>query len=186
MIAVCSADNCKLDAVGKIVLVSKPDTEHYFCQTHIEEDINDLTKCGFKFMVHYYENSVVDQTIEEYAAKVLGEPGQVINELARIIHGNAKAAGWWDEDRCKFTTLLLAITEIAEAVEGVRKDTMDSHLPYFTTETVEIADAIIRLLDHAGRYKLPVGQAILEKIKYNQTRADHRPENRAKPGGKKV
>ena len=186
MIAKCSADNCHLDAVGCIVLVAKPDTKHYFCQKHLDENSTDLTKCGFNYNVHCYEKSTVDQAIEDYAKEVFGEPGQVINKLSRAIHSNNKKAGWWDKDRCKFTTLLLAITEIAEATEGVRKDTMDSHLPYYTTETVEIADAIIRLLDHAGRYNLPIGQAIMEKIKYNQTRADHKPENRAKPGGKKV
>ena len=51
---------------------------------------------------------------------------------------------------------------------------------------VELADAIIRILDIAGALDLDVGGALIEKFNYNQTRADHKPENRNAPGGKSV
>jgi hypothetical protein len=50
---------------------------------------------------------------------------------------------------------------------------------------VEFADAIIRILDEAGLRGFDVASALAEKHKYNQTRDDHKRENRAKNGGKK-
>jgi hypothetical protein len=49
---------------------------------------------------------------------------------------------------------------------------------------VELADAVIRIFDLAGAYNMDLAGAIAEKLAYNQQRADHKPENRAKAGGK--
>ena len=51
---------------------------------------------------------------------------------------------------------------------------------------MELADAVIRIMDLAGAVGLDLGGAVAEKLDYNQKRADHKPENRAKDGGKKV
>lgn len=76
-----------------------------------------------------------------------------INEMAVQVFEQNKAAGWWDNmDRDINETLMLVVTEIAEATEGVRKDLMDDHLPHRKMEEVELADTLIRLLDLAGRY----------------------------------
>ncbi|UGL61590.1 hypothetical protein QE346_gp138 [Pseudomonas phage phipa10] len=82
--------------------------------------------------------------------------------------------------------LMLVTTEIAEAAEGVRKDLMDNHLPERKMEEVELADAIIRIMDYANVRGLDVAGAIIEKIEYNMTRADHKREARLAEGGKKV
>ncbi|APD20806.1 hypothetical protein [Pseudomonas phage PA10] len=82
--------------------------------------------------------------------------------------------------------LMLVTTEIAEAAEGVRKDLMDDHLPERKMEEVELADAIIRIMDYANVRELDVAGAIIEKIEYNMTRADHKREARLAEGGKKV
>lgn len=75
------------------------------------------------------------------------------SELAKTIYEQNKAVGWWDEpDRCKLTLLQLVSTEIAEATEAERKDLMDDHLPHRKGGEVELADAMIRLLDMAGAY----------------------------------
>ena len=50
--------------------------------------------------------------------------------------------------------LMLVITELAEAVEGIRKNLMDDKLPHRKMEEVEMADAKIRLLDLAGGFGL--------------------------------
>ena len=71
-------------------------------------------------------------------------------------------------------------------MEGVRKGIMDDHLPHRKMEEVEHADAIIRIFDYAGGHGLDVGGALVEKLKYNISRADHQVENRAKEGGKKT
>lgn len=80
--------------------------------------------------------------------------------------------------------MALVHSEVSEAVEGQRKGLMDSHLPHRSAEEVEIADTIIRLLDIAEKRELDVFGAIIEKLAYNQERADHKLENRAVEGGK--
>lgn len=172
------------------------------------------------------------------------------NEMAQKIYAQNKAVGWWDNpDRCLFECLQLVSTEVAEATEAERKDLMDDHLPHRKGGEVELADALIRVLDLGGRLGLeyehpgplsrPYGQksvgalhlainravvqladaftvegrrvglakylwsrlvdeivalgqemgydvmgALYEKLEYNAKRADHKRENRAKPGGK--
>lgn len=85
----------------------------------------------------------------------------MFNELATKIFEQNKAVGWWDDmDRCFYQTLQLVSTEIAEATEGERKNLMDDKLPHRRMGEVELADAVIRLLDMAGRYGwsyIPVG-----------------------------
>lgn len=104
----------------------------------------------------------------------------------------SKAAGWWTDlatgepkQRNKGEMLMLIVTEIAEAMEGVRKGCMDDKLPYRRMEEVELADAVIRIFDYAGGFGLDLGGAIAEKMEYNRNRADHKIENRMKDGGKK-
>lgn len=78
---------------------------------------------------------------------------EYINALAVRVFEQNKAAGWWDNmDRDIHETLMLVVTEIAEATEGVRKDLMDDHLSHRKMEEVELADTVIRLADLAGRY----------------------------------
>jgi NTP pyrophosphatase (non-canonical NTP hydrolase) len=108
-----------------------------------------------------------------------------INDLVNLCHGLAKDAGWHNKPRETGTCLMLIVSEIAEAMEGDRKGLMDDHLPHRKMIEVELADAMIRICDLAGREGLDLGGALVEKLKYNQQRADHKPENRDKQGGKK-
>lgn len=80
--------------------------------------------------------------------------------------------------------LCLSHSELSEAMEGYRKGLQDDHLPHRSMLEVELADAVIRIADLAGAMGLDLGGAIAEKLQYNQERADHKPENRAKEGGK--
>lgn len=77
-----------------------------------------------------------------------------LTALAAEIHAENVAAGWWDTPGNKAdlitTKMMLVITELSEAVEGDRKNLKDDHLPQHPMSHVELADAMIRLLDIAG------------------------------------
>jgi hypothetical protein len=49
---------------------------------------------------------------------------------------------------------------------------------------VELADALIRILDLAGALHLDLAGAVQEKLAYNAVREDHKVENRKAEGGK--
>lgn len=114
--------------------------------------------------------------------------------LQKYCHDQAREAGWWPEldlrragldDRTISQKLLLIVTEIAEATEGHRQGLMDDKIPHRTMFEMELSDAVIRILDLAGATGCDLATTIAEKLEFNKTRDDHKPENRAKEGGKK-
>ena len=113
-----------------------------------------------------------------------------VAQIEQLCHGLAREAGWWDnrdldDPQTIPTCLCLVHSEISEAMEGARKNRMDDHLPHRKALEVELADAMIRVLDLAGAYQLDIGGAFVEKLVYNTQRADHKREARAADDGKK-
>ncbi len=122
-----------------------------------------------------------------------------INELVKEIHSKNIEAGWWNNPETGesllnqsftpyviATKMLLVHTELSEATEGYRKNLMDDKLPHRSMIEVELADAVIRILDLAGAAGVTdLGGAIQEKREFNKTRSDHKVENRVKKNGKK-
>lgn len=107
-----------------------------------------------------------------------------IKELQQKIHQQNIEAGWWENPREKGTLLCLIHSEISEAMEGERKNLMDDHLPHRKMAEVELADAVIRILDYAHAFGYDIEGAIAEKLDYNRQRADHKKENRSQHNGK--
>lgn len=131
-----------------------------------------------------------------------------VSVLVAICHGFSCEAGWWTHlptqlDLKKVINspenslqellggaliaqkICLSHSELSEAMEGHRKGLMDDKLPHRSALEVELADVLIRVADLAGALNLDLGRAVAEKLLYNQSRADHKPENRLAEGGKK-
>lgn len=120
----------------------------------------------------------------------------LLTELADRIHKDNVSAGWWTDlktgedlhgKRNVPEMLMLIVSEVAEAMEAHRKKLMDDKLPHRPGLRVELGDAVIRILDLMGseqNVEHPFGEIVIEKREYNDKRADHKPENRLKDGGK--
>jgi len=121
-------------------------------------------------------------------------PATLLNAICGDVHTRNRANGWWNDlstgedithTRNVGELLCLVHSEISEAMEGHRKGLMDDKLKHRPMFEVELADAVIRIFDMAGAFRLDLGGAIVEKLRFNDSRADHKPANRLKDGGKK-
>lgn len=104
--------------------------------------------------------------------------------LTDTCHDLAREAGWWHETTSRDVPrlLMLCVSELAEAMEGDRKNLMDTHIPDRKMLEVELADCLIRIFDMAGGLKLDIAGAMLDKLLYNTNREDHKLENRLNGG----
>lgn len=119
---------------------------------------------------------------------------EAANLLQQVCHTASYNAGWWHDAEGNPTKdnpltfsnkLMLVVSEIAEAMEGDRKDCMDDKLLHRKMAEVELADAVIRIMDLSGAYGWDIGGAIVEKMEFNKSRMDHSKESRESVGGKK-
>lgn len=113
-----------------------------------------------------------------------------LNELAQRVHqANRK---WWQHidtglpiDRNKGELLALIHSEISECLEGERKNLMDDKVVGRRMAEVELADALIRILDYCGGFGYDIQGAFDDKMKVNASREDHTHEARKLSEGKK-
>lgn len=91
----------------------------------------------------------------------LDQPGPLnaLNALAAECH--AANQHWWHDprtgerlDRNKGELLMLIVSEVAEAMEGERKNLMDDKLPHRKMAEVELADVLVRVFDYAGAFQV--------------------------------
>lgn len=95
--------------------------------------------------------------------------------------------GWSKEDRVTvnvhhlLSDIALIHSELSEALESVRDGVLEMRLVDGKPEgmVVELADAIIRIFHLSGELGLPLEEAIIAKMKYNESRP-------FKHGGRKV
>lgn len=110
-----------------------------------------------------------------------------LNMASNLCFKLSDEAGWWLNATPETPAVKIALihSEVSEALEGLRKDLQDDHLPHRKMAEVELADALIRIFDLAGHLGYDLGGALEEKLAYNQQRADHKLEARAQANGKR-
>lgn len=130
-------------------------------------------------------STLTQEQVEEIALNGL-EAAQYLS------HKTATDAGWYTDldtgekkERNFGEVVALMHSELSEVLEADRKGLMDEKLPHRDGREVEFADCLIRIFDTAGALGLDVSGALIEKNRYNQTRADHKLKNRGSTGGKK-
>ena len=115
----------------------------------------------------------------------------MLNELAKEIHSNAKAKGFYDTQVNLGQVLALIHSEVSEALEELRHDGYISRIRYQCTQganassckrccgcefgkpigfATELADIIIRTLDLCGYLGIDISEAVRAKMAYNATR----------------
>jgi hypothetical protein len=112
-----------------------------------------------------------------------------LNQLAQEIHENAVAHGWWNEPRSFPEIAALIHSEISEALEAFRDDEpmvnavcAPGQCDFYDKcdkapgeckpegVAVELADAIIRILDYTAAKEIDITAVILAKHEYNKGR----------------
>lgn len=105
-----------------------------------------------------------------------------ISELQKKVHQTAVEHGWWENttrENCPIPEKLCLIhSEVSEALEEHRNGTepiyinglLDNGAKKPEGIAVELADAIIRILDLAGFMEWDIEKALEIKMAYNETR----------------
>jgi hypothetical protein len=97
---------------------------------------------------------VVANVVRDHKELLLG-----LDKLAVDIHRENVTAGWWTnledgsdllETRNRGEMLMLAVTELDEAIDAFDGNLMDDKLPQYEGFGVEVADCAIRILDQIG------------------------------------
>ena len=99
-----------------------------------------------------------------------------LNALAARAHDTAKRKGWYDQTRTIPELLMLVVSELSEALEEARKpDARWGEVYYGDNDKpeglpIELADAIVRIVDMAAHLGIDLDEAVRLKMAYNERR----------------
>lgn len=93
--------------------------------------------------------------------------------LSDEVSDNSIRKGFHDRPIEDGTLIALIHSELSEALEALRQPDPykpDKHCPNFSAVEVELADAVIRIMDYARIRGFRVSEAMCDKIVYNRGR----------------
>lgn len=95
----------------------------------------------------------------------------LINYISARIHANAVNKGFWEGERNNGELIALIHEEASELLGGLRASNPPSdHIPQFSAAEEEAADIVIRVMDMCAGRGWRLGEAILAKVEYNESR----------------
>lgn len=98
-----------------------------------------------------------------------------LNILADAIYSWTQSKGFYtgepNEEVNLGEKIALIHSELSEALEALRHgNPPDEHCPEFSSFEIELANALIRVLDTSAQQGLDIGGAVLAKMRFNETR----------------
>jgi len=112
------------------------------------------------------------QAVPPFPPNPKPRPTPTLNDLAAEVHAVARSKGFWKADRNKYELIALMHAELSEAIEALREGNLEQWDDKGKPEgcVVELADALLRILDFAAAYDLDIERAVRTKMEYNKSR----------------